>query len=315
MKILYAGTPDFAVAPLKNLKANADRLGYELVGVVTQTDKPQGRKGILTPSPVKVAAEALSLPVFQPEKIGACIDELQEFGADVLITCAYGQILTQAVLDSFPKGVWNIHAGLLPKYRGASPIQSCLIAGETETGVSVMKTELGLDCGDILSVVKTPIDEYETAGELSDRLSLIGAEMIVEAVKTLKSGDYALTAQSSDGVQTVRKITKEQAKIDFTKSPRETVNLIRAMNPAPIAYASIGGNKLNVFKAEISQMEKGSAACGEVLCDQPKKGFVVACGEGAITLTEVQPVGGKKMRGADFLNGRKVRVGEVFDAL
>ena len=149
MKILFAGTPDFAVAPLQSIIDG----GYEVVGVITQADKPQGRKGILTPPPVKVLAEKYNLPVFQPEKIRDSVAELKNFGADIMITCAYGQILTQAVLDVFPKGVWNIHAGLLPQYRGASPIQSCIVNGETQTGVSVMQTELGLDCGDRKSVV------------------------------------------------------------------------------------------------------------------------------------------------------------------
>ena len=145
MRILFAGTPEFAVEPLKNLI----RHGFEVVGVITQTDKPQGRKGILTPPPVKTTALELGLPVLQPIKIREEIEAVKAFGADLMITCAYGQILTQEVLDLFPMGVWNIHAGLLPQYRGASPIQSCILNGETVTGVSIMKTELGLDCGEI----------------------------------------------------------------------------------------------------------------------------------------------------------------------
>ena len=187
MKILFAGTPDFAVAPLKKLKET----GFDIVGVITQIDKPQGRKGILTPPPVKTAAEALGIPVLQPEKIRDEVDAVRAFGADLLVTCAYGQILTQAVLDSFPMGTWNIHAGLLPKYRGASPIQSCILNGEKNTDVSIMKTELGLDCGDVLCVEETEITPTETYGELSDRLSLIGAELIVKA---LLSRDLRISA-------------------------------------------------------------------------------------------------------------------------
>ena len=188
MKIMFAGTPDFAVAPLKKLKEN----GFDIIGVITQIDKPQGRKGILTPPPVKTVAEALGIPVLQPEKIRDEVDAIRAFGADLLVTCAYGQILTQAVLDSFPLGTWNIHAGLLPKYRGASPIQSCILNGEKVTGVSIMKTELGLDCGDVLCVEETPITQTETYGELSDRLSFIGAELIVTALKTLEKGEIVL---------------------------------------------------------------------------------------------------------------------------
>ena len=185
MKIVFAGTPDFATLPLQNIIES----GFEVVGVITQADKPQGRKGILTPPPVKTLALSYGLPVLQPEKIKTEIEAVRALGGDILITCAYGQILTQDVLDCFEKGVWNIHAGLLPFYRGASPIQSCILNGETETGVSIMKTELGLDCGDVLCVERTPITETETYGELSDRLSKIGASLIVEALKLLESGN------------------------------------------------------------------------------------------------------------------------------
>ena len=314
MKILFAGTPDFAVAPLKNIIEN----GFEVVGVITQTDKPQGRKGILTPPPVKAFALQQGLPVLQPEKIREHIDEVKAFGADVLVTCAYGQILTQAVLDLFPMGVWNIHAGLLPKYRGASPIQSCIVNGESKTGVSVMKTELGLDCGDILLVEETPIAETETYGELSDRLSLLGAELIVRALRLLESGNYTLTPQGEEGVGVVRKISKDHAKIDFNKPVKEVVDLIRGMNPAPVAYAELDGNKINLYRAEratLTDEENAlleNAACGEVLSDKPKRGLLIKCADGAVKILEAQAPGGKRMSGGDFINGRKAKKGQVF---
>jgi len=310
MKIVFAGTPEFAVKPLENII----RSDFTVVAVITQTDKPQGRKGILTPSPVKQTAERLGLPVLQPEKIKDEVETLQSLGADLLITCAYGQILTQEVLDCFPKGVWNIHAGLLPAYRGASPIQSCLLAGETQTGVSVMKTELGLDCGDILLVERTQIDEKETYGELSERLSALGSEAIVKALKLLESGEYTLTPQSTEGVRVVRKIQKEQAKIDFSKRATEIVNLVRGMNPAPVAYTELDGVKINVYLAEPASLLDGedSAKNGEVLSESVKRGLVVKCLDGAVKLLEVQASGGKRMKGGDFLNGRKARKGQVF---
>ncbi|MBQ7912408.1 MAG: methionyl-tRNA formyltransferase [Clostridia bacterium] len=314
MKILFAGTPDFAVAPLKNIIES----GFEVVGVITQTDKPQGRKGILTPPPVKGFALDKGLPVLQPEKIREHIDEVKAFGADILVTCAYGQILTQAVLDLFPMGVWNIHAGLLPKYRGASPIQSCIVNGEERTGVCVMKTELGLDCGDILLVEETPILETETYGELSDRLSLLGADLIVRALRLLESGNYTLTPQGEDGVGVVRKISKDHAKVDFSKSVKEVVDLIRGMNPAPVAYTELDGNKINLYRAEkavLTEEEKAllaQAACGEVLSDKPKRGLLVKCADGAVKLLEAQAAGGKRMSGGDFINGRKAQKGQVF---
>lgn len=314
MKIIFAGTPDFAVAPLKTIQEN----GFEIVGVITQIDKPQGRKGILTPPPVKTAAEALGIPVFQPEKIREKVDEIRALNADLMVTCAYGQILTQAVLDCFPKGVWNIHAGLLPKYRGASPIQSCILNGEQKTGVSIMKTELGLDCGDVLCVEETEISETETYGELSDRLSLIGAELIVKALKTLESGNYTLTPQGEEGVGVVRKINKDHAKIDFNKTVKEVVDLVRGMNPAPIAYAVLEENKINVYRAEKAVLNEEEtdvlqgAVCGEVLSDKPKRGLLIKCADGAVKLTEVQAAGGKRISGGDFINGRKARKGQVF---
>lgn len=309
MKIVFAGTPEFALAPLQAIVDG----GFEVVGVVTQIDKPQGRKGVLTPPPVKTLAQKLGLPILQPTKLKDSLEALKAFGGDLLITCAYGQILTREVLDAFPLGVWNIHAGLLPFYRGASPIQSCIINGERETGVSVMKTELGLDTGDVLLVKKTEILDTETYGELSDRLSLIGAEAIVSGLKLLKSGDYALTKQGEDGARTVRKISKEHAKIDFSRSMKEIVDLVRGMNPAPVAYAQMETGTLNVYKAEPAPEFSGEErVVGEIVCDIPKKGLVVKCADGAVRLTEVQPTGGKRMKGSDFLNGRKVQKGQVF---
>lgn len=307
MKIVFAGTPDFAVFPLKNLIES----GFEVVGVVTQADKPQGRKGILTPPPVKEVALTYGLPILQPVKLKEEVNALRALGGDIMVTCAYGQILTQEVLESFPLGVWNIHAGLLPKYRGASPIQSCILNGEKQTGVCVMKTELGLDTGDVLCVEKTNVGELETYGELSDRLSIIGGELIVKALRAVQSGEFCLTPQGNDEANVVRKINKEHARITFNAKAETIVNLVRAMNPAPIAYGEINGNKLNVYRAEKTEFE-AKGEIGEVVCDIPKKGFIVKCADGFIKLTEVQASGGKKMSGSDFLNGRKVKKGEVF---
>lgn len=314
MKIVFAGTPEFAVAPLQHIVDN----GFEVVGVITQADKPQGRKGVLTPPPVKVLAEKLGIPVLQPDKIRDEVESVRALGGDIMITCAYGQILTQAVLDSFCMGVWNIHAGLLPAYRGASPIQSCILNGETKTGVSVMKTELGLDCGDILAVEETPVGETETYGELSDRLSVIGAELIVKALHALKSGEYTLTPQGDEGVNIVRKIGKEHAKIDFSKTATEIVDLVRGMNPAPVAFTQLDGNTVNVYRAEKAvlndeeQTVLATAVIGEVLSDRPKRGLLVKCADGAVKLIEVQASGGKRITGGDFINGRKAKKGQVF---
>lgn len=310
MRIVFAGTPDFAVAPLENLINS----GYEVVGVITQADKPQGRKGILTPPPVKTLAEKYSIPVLQPVKIRDEVEIVRSLKGDLLVTCAYGQILTQEILDLFPLGVWNIHAGLLPKYRGASPIQSCILAGESKTGVSIMKTELGLDCGDVLLVDELEIDQRETYGELSSRLSSLSAQTIVKALELLKSGEYTLTKQAEEGVQVVRKISKDHAKIDFNATASEIVNLVRAMNPQPIAYTAVNGVKVNVFLAEKTECleEWAGQVCGEVLSSSPKQGLIVKCKEGAVRLLEVQASGGKRVKGGDFINGRKAQKGDIF---
>jgi methionyl-tRNA formyltransferase len=309
MKIVFAGTPEFAVPPLQALI----EAGYEVVGIITQEDKPQGRKGILTPSPVKQVGLEFSIPVFQPKKIKEEVAGVKALGGDILITCAYGQILTQAVLDCFPLGVWNIHAGLLPKYRGASPIQSTILAGEKETGVSIMQTQLGLDSGDVLLVERTEIVEGETSGELSSRLSSLGAKALVSAVKMIENGDYTLQKQGEEGVQVFKKITGEMALIDFSKEGKQIVNAIRAFNPEPIAYAYLNGNRVNFFKGEFIPYS-GKEQCGEILSEKPKQGLLVKCKDGIVKLVEVQPAGGKRMSGGDFMNGRKGEKGQVFYA-
>lgn len=310
MKIVFAGTPEFAVEPLKKLVEN----GYNVVGVITQEDKPQGRKGILTPSPVKSLALSLEIPVFQPKKIRDELDGLKALGGDIMITCAYGQILTQDVLDCFSKGVWNIHAGLLPAYRGASPMQSCILNGETQTGVCVMKTELGLDTGDVLLCEKTDIGEEETYGELSARLSVIGANALIKAMPMLENGDYQLTAQGEDGAHVYKKIKNEMAVVDFHKNAQTIVNLVRAFNPEPVAYAFLNGVRVNILRTQKTPLPEGgeNAQNGEILTDKPKAGLVVKCDDGAVKILELQPAGGKKMTGGDFINGRKCEKGQVF---
>lgn len=309
MKILYAGTPSFAVAPLQKLV----EAGYSVVGVVTQTDKPQGRKGVITPSPVKTYAAEKEIPVYQYDKIRLHADEVKAIGADVMVTCAYGQILTQEILDAFPKGVWNIHASLLPRYRGAAPIQWCVLNGEEYTGVTVMKTDIGLDTGDILLVKRLKIGERETSGELAARLSALGAEAIVEAMPLIERGAQDLLLQDSSQAFTVKKITREQAKLDFSRSAREIVNKVRGMNPEPIAYALLNGAPVNVFQAEICS-ESANEPFGTVVSDSPKKGLILSCGNGeTVKILEAQMPGGKRVKGSDLLNGRKITKGQRFD--
>lgn len=311
MKIVYAGTPRFAVAPLKKIIGE----GYGVAGVVVQPDKPQGRKGILAPPPVKAFALERGLTVFQPQKIRAETDALKALGGDILITCAYGQILTQEVLDLFPLGVWNIHASLLPKYRGASPIQSAVLNGRKGNGRHRHEDGRSDSTRGIYSFLKDRNRRKgNVQGELSDRLSLLGAEALLKALQSIEKGNFALVKQRDEDAVLTRKIAKESAKIDFSLPAEKIVNLVRGMNPEPTAFAEIEGARLNVFCAERAVCPEGSegAAAGEILSDTPKQGFLVKCGDGAVKLAEVQAAGGRRMKGSDFLNGRKVKKGQVF---
>ena len=303
MKILFAGTPEFAVEPMKKIHET-----FGIAAVLTQPDRPQGRKNILTPSPVKEAALSFGIPVLQPEKLKLDVGPVRDVHADLMVTCAYGQILTQEVLDLFPLGVWNIHASLLPAYRGAAPIPRAIINGERETGVTIMKTELGLDTGDMLLSERTPIEDSDTCGTLERRLSHISSDLIVKALWDIKNGAYVLKKQG-EGF-TCKKV--ERTEVDFSKSAREVSCLVRGLSPSPVAYARMGELTLNfLFAAELPCDE--NVPCGTVLAASPKEGLIVKCGEGAVSITELQPAGGKKMSARDFCNGRKLERGARFD--
>ena len=303
MKIVFAGTPEFAVPSLVALHA----AGHEIF-VLTQPDRPQGRKGVLMPSPVKAEAEKLGLNVVQPARLKEDYSALKAFGAELMVTCAFGQILTQEVLDLFPKGVWNVHASLLPAYRGAAPIARAVIGGERETGITVMKTELGLDTGDMLLQRPLAIENNDTAGTLTQKLARLGAEMICEGLELLERGDYKLTKQGEGFV--CRKVARTQA--DFSRPAAEVSSLIRGLSPAPLCYGVIGGMTLNFYMAEAVDTESVEQF-GTVIEASPKRGFVVKCGEGAVRISSVQPAGGKVMSDRDFCNGRKICGGMKFE--
>ena len=303
MKILFAGTPEFAVEPMKKIHE-----AFGIAAVLTQPDKPQGRRGILTPSPVKMLAETLGIPVLQPEKLKLDVGPVRDVGADLMVTCAYGQILTQEVLDLFPLGVWNIHASLLPAYRGAAPIPRVIIDGERETGITIMKTDIGLDTGDILSQVTLPIAENDTCGTLSNKLSALGATQIVEALNAIKNRTYVLKKQGEGTV--CRKV--QRTEVDFARGADEVSRLIRGLSPAPLAFGTILGNTLNFYLASAVETDS-DAPFGTVLSASPKQGLIVKCGEGAVRISELQPAGGKRMSDRDFCNGRKLREGDRFD--
>ncbi len=304
MKIVYAGSPHYAVAPLAALI----EAGYEVVAVLTQPDKPTGRKRVLTPTPVKEFALSRGIAVCDFARVRDHADELKAFGADVMITCAYGQLLTQEILNIFPAGVYNLHASLLPLYRGASPIQSAILAGEEYTGVTVMKTELALDCGGILLVKRCKIDG-RTCGELSGELSALSAQAAVEAVGILEEGEPQLLLQDEARATYCKKISKADAAVDFSQPADKVANLINAMSPSPAAFAMLNGSAVNLLKATPCD---GSGECGTVL-SADKRGVVIACGEGAVLISLLQFAGGKAIAAADAVNGRKIKAGDKFD--
>ncbi len=305
MKIIFAGSPEFAVPVLSKLL----QCGKNVVAVITQPDKPVGRKKVLTPTPVKAFASEQNIPVYDFVKIRDNVQTLKEIGADIMITCAYGQILTQQILDCFSGGVWNIHASLLPKFRGASPIQSAILSGETHTGVTVMKTQLGLDTGDMLLVKRCEIGSM-TYGELCQALSQLGAEAAVEAVELLEHGDCQLLMQDEASATYCKKISKCDGKINFDNSPQHICRLIKAYSPEPAAFCNLNGDILNIYDCEKCEVEDGKI--GEVV-KADKNGITVKCNGGGIVITELQASGSKKMRACDFVNGRKIKVGDILD--
>lgn len=305
MKIIYAGSPEFAVKPLKRL---LECPRCEVVAVITQPDRHVGRKKVLTPTPVKRFAQEHGIKTYDFEKIGDCAAEIAAAGADIMITCAYGQILTQKILDCFKMGVWNLHASLLPEFRGASPVQSAILAGKKYTGVTVMKTELSLDAGGIL-LAKRCETGNKTCGELSEELSLLAADAVEEAVARLESGDAELLLQDDSAATYCRKIRKEDCKLDFTRPAEEVLRKIKAFSPSPAAFCGLCGTLLNVLDAMPAQ---GSGKAGEVIAAD-KRGITVACGKNAVIITLLQPAGGKVMPARDFVNGRKIKAGDILE--
>ena len=301
MKLVYMGTPDFAVPALEKLAAV-----HEVAAVFTQPDKPVGRKQILTPPDVKVCAERLGIPVCQPAsmKTPEAFELLKSFAPEVIIVAAYGQILPKAVLDLPAYGCVNIHGSLLPKYRGAAPIQQAVLNGDAVTGVTTMLMDVGLDTGDILLTKETPIGENETSAELFDRLSLLGGELILETLDALAQGSVTPKKQDEALATHTSKIDKSLCPIDFTATAQAVHNLIRGLYSWPVATAQIGGKRVKIHKARIA---KGSGSAGVILSVKP---FVIACGEGAVEILELQPEGKKKMSAEAYAAGHDLKIGD-----
>ena len=307
MKVIFAGTPDFAAAALKAIAA----AGFGIPLVLTQPDRPKGRGMQLAPSPVKQAALELGLRVAQPEKLrnnAEALQMLKEVEADVMVVAAYGLILPQDVLDTPKHGCLNIHASLLPRWRGAAPIQRAIEAGDAETGVCIMQMDIGLDTGDVVSEHRYTIQLTDTANEVHDALMSLGAEAIVADLQQLKAeGRLKSVKQPEEGVTYAQKLSKEEARIDWNESAAVIERKIRAFNPVPAAWVEYQGKPMKIWRAEVVA-QQGRA--GEVLsCSSD--GLIVACGANALKITELQPSGSKRMNIAAFAAGHTVEAGTV----
>ena len=306
MKIVFMGTPEFAVSPLQALLQN----GYEVAAVFTQPDKPKGRGYQMAFPPVKELATAHQIPVYQPAtlKDGTALSILPEIDPDFIVVVAYGKILPSDILELPRYGCINVHASLLPKYRGAGPIQWSILNGETQTGVTTMYMAEGLDTGDMILKKTIPILPDETADELHDRLSVIGAEALLETIPLLASGKAPREKQDDSLSCYAPMLSKELSKLDFSQPAAKIHNQIRGLSSWPAAYLMLGGKRLKVYRSRLAEDYGGQPG---VLLDN--KRFIVGCGDGkAIELTEVQAEGSKKMPAIDFLRGKQLPIGFDF---
>ncbi|MDD6061135.1 MAG: methionyl-tRNA formyltransferase [Oscillospiraceae bacterium] len=309
MRVVFMGTPEFSVPCLRRLIAD----GHEVVGVFTQPDKPKGRGKQMTPPPVKVTATENGIPVFQPRSMrdGEALAILEQLKPDVIVVTAFGKILPKEILDYPPYGCINIHASLLPRYRGAAPIQWCVLNGETESGVTSMQMDVGLDTGDMLLKAKTPITPDMTAGELHDRLSVLGAEVLSETLSAAQMGELHPEKQDDALSNYAPMLTKELSPIDFTKSAQAVHNQIRGLSPWPAATMVLCGKKLKVHASALCG-DKGGMP-GEVM--ENGKRLVIACGDGkCVEILTVQAEGKRAMSAAEYLRGSAVEKGSIATA-
>ncbi|HSD42935.1 MAG TPA: methionyl-tRNA formyltransferase [Burkholderiales bacterium] len=308
MRVLFAGTPAFAVPALESLI----EAGHRIELVLTQPDRPAGRGLAMVPSAVKQAAVRHEIPVYQPASLKdpAAQARLREAQGDLLVVASYGLILPQGVLDIAPRGALNIHASLLPRWRGAAPIQRALLAGDPTTGICIMQMDAGLDTGPVLLREAIAIAPDETAGTLHDKLASLGARLIVAVLDGLGRGALQAVPQPAEGVTYAHKIDKAEAAVDWSRSAPEIDRQVRAFNPSPGAAARLRGDPVKLWRASV--LEGSGAPPGTVL-RVGRKGIDVACGTGAVRLTELQRAGGKRLPVDAFLRGCAVAVGDRFD--
>ena len=305
MKIVFLGTPKFGTDVLDVLAKSK----HEIVGVVCQPDRIGNRKKIEACAVKKLATD-LGLPVFQFEKVSRDgVEELTRLDADVFVTAAYGQILSQQVLDIAKYGVYNVHGSLLPKYRGAAPVQFALIDGEQKTGVTIMKTALSMDSGDIASQVVVDIEEGDNSQTILDKLAVVGAEELLNVLDKLQDNTLVLTPQDEQKATFCSKITTEMSKIDWSKSNVEIFNLIRGLNPNPVAFTTLDGVNFKIYDSRPVDCDE-QAENGQVV-ECSKASLTIKCGKGGLKLLSVQLSGGKMLGFKDFINGRKIKTGDI----
>lgn len=302
MRVVFLGTPEFAVPSLDALYEHA-----EVVGAVCQPDRERDRKGRIIEGAVKRRAEELGIPVYQFEKIRRDgVETLRALAPDVMITCAYGQILSQEILDIAPLGVLNVHGSVLPKYRGSAPIQRALINGEKKTGVTIMKTDIGMDTGAILSMEELEINGDDYVGDLYEKLSCVGADLLIKTLDGYLSGEIIPVPQNDALATQAPPLKKEEAYLDFTRSAENVRNVIRGFGYGVCEFRD---EQLKIYRAEAIDV------CGEntagTVVTAVKHDFIVACGSGALAISELQACGKKRMKTADFLNGVHVMPGEI----
>ena len=301
MRIVFMGTPDFSVPCLMTL---LEFPGAEVVGVFTQPDRPRGRGNKLAPSPVKQAALEAGVPVFQPERIRKTgVEDLRALKPDLCVTAAFGQILSKEILDIPPLGNINVHASLLPKHRGSAPIAHAIMAGDRVTGVTTMMMDEGIDTGDMLLRAETKIGESETCGELTERLSLLGAETLRKTLEALEAGELRRIPQDHDAMSYDPMLTKEMGLTDFSGTSEQIRGLVNGLNPWPCVSIPCAEGRLKLLRAAGAE---GEGIPGSILKADPKEGLVIACGQGAVKILELQAPGGKRMRAEDYLRGHSI---------
>lgn len=297
------GTPEFAVPSLNALIEN----NYEVVGVFTQPDRPKGRGNKLAQSPVKSAAQSAGIPVFQPEKIRKTgVEDLENLHPDLCVTAAFGQILSREILDIPPLGNINVHASLLPKHRGSAPVSYAIQAGDRTAGVTTMMMDAGIDTGDILLSEETEIGESETCGELTDRLSRIGADLLIRTIREMEKGSLERVPQNEAEMTYDPMLNKQMGIISFDEKAALVKGKINGLNPWPCVSVPVGGERMKLLRA-VTADENGIA--GTVITSDPRNGLVIACGEGAVKILEIQAPGGKRMKPEDYLRGHTIPVG------